>query len=60
MKYMSSFELLTNDTKCKRCRFFKDGECKALKRSVKKNEFCSMTKQQIERANEALRKMFED
>lgn len=54
------FELLRDDVKYKRCRFFRDGECKVLKQPVKKNEFCSLTKQQIEKANEALRDMFGD
>ena len=53
------FELLRDDVKCKRCRFFSDGNCNVLKQPVKKNEFCSLTKQQIERANEAWRQMFE-
>ena len=54
------FEMLKDDVKCKRCRFFSDGECKVLKQPVKKNEFCSLTKQQMKRANEALRDMFGD
>lgn len=45
---------VTNDIKCKRCKFFENDVCNLLKTRVKKNEFCSLTSAQVKYLNESI------
>ena len=56
---------LTNNIKCKRCRYYEGGaarvgNCTILKKDVSKNAFCSLSNAQINAMNLRMRQMIAD